>query len=471
MYRRVENGLSKHWDFIIVDLFMLELSLFLAYLIRYNGAWPVSDTPYRNLLLLLPLLHIVTAFLINNYSGIVRRGYLRELHCTIIQCCAVAVFMLLCFLILHTTNQYSTTVLFLVWGIAILLIYAGRVILKKVLKHMGDFSLELPHLVIVASAKEAARLVEELKANSYNRYRVSGVIYSDAFAKQGEMVKDIPVVADMRTYEEYMRQEVVDEVFVALKLTDPYISRIISPIEEIGATLHLRIPSLLPTAFPQTVSHIGSYTAVTSSPKMVTQTQMLLKRLIDIASALAGLLLTGIAFLFVAPIVKKQAPGPIFFSQTRVGRNGRQFKIYKFRSMYTDAEERKKELMAQNQMQGLMFKMENDPRIFPFGHFLRKSSIDELPQFWNVLKGDMSLVGTRPPTLDEYRHYELHHKFRLAFKPGITGLWQVSGRSSITDFEDVVKLDSEYIRNWSLGLDIKIILKTFKVVLKRGGAE
>jgi len=236
-------------------------------------------------------------------------------------------------------------------------------------------------------------------------------------------------------------------------------------------TIHLSIPILFPTSFPQIISRIGSYTAVTSSPKLVTQTQLFIKRMMDIASALIGLVFTGIAYLLVAPIIKIQAPGPVLFSQTRVGRNGRPFKIYKFRSMYVDAEERKKELMKENEMQGLMFKMENDPRIFPFGRFIRKMSIDELPQFWNVLKGDMSLVGTRPPTMDEYKQYELHHKFRLAFKPGITGMWQVSGRSSIKDFEEVVRLDGEYICNWSILLDIKIILKTIKVVLSHAGAE
>lgn len=139
--------------------------------------------------------------------------------------------------------------------------------------------------------------------------------------------------------------------------------------------------------------------------------------------------------------------------------------------MYKDAEERKKELMAQNKMDGLMFKMDNDPRITKVGRVIRKLSIDELPQFFNVLKGDMSLVGTRPPTVREFEQYENRHKRRLSMRPGITGMWQVSGRSNINDFEDVVKLDCEYIDNWSLLLDIKILLKTVKVVLTHEGAE
>lgn len=179
----------------------------------------------------------------------------------------------------------------------------------------------------------------------------------------------------------------------------------------------------------------------------------------------------GIAFLIFAPIIKHQSPGPIFFSQVRIGKNGRQFKIYKFRSMNVDAEEKKKELLAQNEMDGLMFKMEDDPRIFPVGKFMRKYSIDELPQFWNILKGEMSLVGTRPPTEDEFEQYEAHHRARLGIKPGLTGMWQVSGRSDIRDFEEVVKLDTQYISNWNLGLDIKILFKTIQVVLLGRGAE
>ena len=170
----------------------------------------------------------------------------------------------------------------------------------------------------------------------------------------------------------------------------------------------------------------------------------------------------------IAIVVDDPSAGPIF-SQERIGRDGKAFKFYKFRSMYKDAEERKKELESQNEMNGFMFKMKEDPRITKVGKFIRKTSIDELPQFYNVLKGDMSLVGTRPPTVDEFRQYESHQKRRLSAKPGITGLWQVSGRNEIKDFEDVVKLDVQYIDNWSIGLDIKIILKTIKVVFEKGG--
>ena len=170
----------------------------------------------------------------------------------------------------------------------------------------------------------------------------------------------------------------------------------------------------------------------------------------------------------IAIVVDDPSAGPVF-SQERIGRNGKPFKFYKFRSMCPNAEAKLDDLLDQNEMDGPVFKIKEDPRITRVGKFIRKTSIDELPQFYNVLKGDMSLVGTRPPTVDEFRQYESHQKRRLSAKPGITGLWQVSGRNEIKDFEDVVKLDVQYIDNWSIGLDIKIILKTIKVVFEKGG--
>jgi lipopolysaccharide/colanic/teichoic acid biosynthesis glycosyltransferase len=207
--------------------------------------------------------------------------------------------------------------------------------------------------------------------------------------------------------------------------------------------------------------------------------QRTVKRVGDCLIAFVALIVFSPLFLYCYLAVKREDGGPAIFKQERIGRFGKPFYIYKFRSMYMDAEERKKELMAQNEMQGLMFKMDNDPRIIGsekgpgkgIGNFIRKTSIDELPQFWNILKGDMSLIGTRPPTVNEYEQYDLHHKIRLSMKPGLTGMWQVSGRSDITDFEEVVRLDTEYIEHWSIGLDLKILFKTIKVVFEGEGSK
>ena len=264
----------------------------------------------------------------------------------------------------------------------------------------------------------------------------------------------------------------------------PYPKKLINQLIETGVTIHLNLAKVSNTSGKkQFVEEIGPYTVLTTTMNYASERQLLIKRVMDIAGGLVGCLLTGIIFIFVAPAIYISSPGPIFFAQERVGKNGKKFKMYKFRSMYMDAEARKAELMKENKLgDGKMFKMDFDPRVIGnkilpdgtkktgIGDFIRRTSLDEFPQFFNVLKGDMSVVGTRPPLVSETELYELHHYARLSIKPGITGLWQVSGRSDITDFEEVVRLDREYIDNWNVGMDIKILLKTVAVVLKKDGS-
>jgi len=272
-----------------------------------------------------------------------------------------------------------------------------------------------------------------------------------------------------REVERYRNAHVIDEVILDFASQKEYESWSTFLLDS-GLTVHVCIEELmneLPNAF---IERIGDLTVLSASNSVASPGKLIIKRLMDIAGSIAGLALTGLAFLILAPIIKLQSPGPVFYSQIRVGRNGRQFRIYKFRSMYPDADARKQELMARNKMDGQMFKMDDDPRIIPIGHFIRRHSVDELPQFWNVLKGDMSLVGTRPPTLDEWEQYSPHHRARLSMKPGLTGKWQVSGRSDITDFEEIVRLDTEYINNWSILTDLKLIGRTIFVVFRGDGA-
>lgn len=199
-----------------------------------------------------------------------------------------------------------------------------------------------------------------------------------------------------------------------------------------------------------------------------TSVQSKAKRLIDIAGAIVGLGLTAVVAIPVVLATLVDNPGPIFYTQVRCGLNGRKFRIWKFRSMVVGAD-KMKHLVA-NQATGHIFKNDNDPRITKVGRFLRRTSLDELPQFWNVLMGDMSLVGTRPPTLDEVAQYDGHHWQRLKVKPGMTGEWQVNGRSTVKDFEDIVKMDLDYQYKWSISYDMHLIWKTIAVVLNKSGA-
>ncbi|MGF1674014.1 MAG: anti-sigma factor antagonist [Rivularia sp. (in: cyanobacteria)] len=193
----------------------------------------------------------------------------------------------------------------------------------------------------------------------------------------------------------------------------------------------------------------------------------LTKRLIDIVGALVGLVLTSILSIPIIIAIMIDDPGPIFFGQIRCGWMGKRFRMWKFRSMCVDAEAKKAELQKLNQVKGAFFKIENDPRVTRVGKLLRRTSLDELPQFWNVLKGEMSLVGTRPPTPDEVECYEVPEWQRLDVKPGMTGEWQVNGRSSIRNFEDVIRLDLEYQKNWSLIYDLKLIFKTVAILFNK----
>ncbi|MGB5636473.1 MAG: sugar transferase [Waterburya sp.] len=201
------------------------------------------------------------------------------------------------------------------------------------------------------------------------------------------------------------------------------------------------------------------------SPETHPSVRSVVKRLIDIVGAIVGLIITGIIFIPIAIAIKSNSKGVILFNQTRCGWMGQKFQIWKFRSMYANAESMKKQV--ENQANGAFFKNDNDPRVTPIGSFLRRTSLDELPQFWNVLKGDMSLVGTRPPTPEEVEAYQIPEWQRLDVKPGMTGEWQVNGRSQVRNFEDVIKLDLKYQRNWSLKYDLKLILKTIVMVFSR----
>ncbi len=269
-----------------------------------------------------------------------------------------------------------------------------------------------------------------------------------------------------------LKEHIVDEVVFAVpKEYISWIEKYVLLCEEMGITARLLLELYDLKVAKTHIDSLGTIPMITYHTVNLNNVQLLAKRMLDIAGAVVGLIITGIVSIFIIPAIKIDSPGPVFFKQERVGLKGRIFELYKFRSMSVDAEEKKQELLSQNQVKGgLMFKIEVDPRVTKVGQLLRKLSIDELPQFWNVLKGDMSLVGTRPPTPDEVSKYLNGHYRRISIKPGLTGLWQVSGRSSIMDFDEVVKLDTCYIDQWSVLEDIRIILRTIPAVLAKRGA-
>ena len=455
---KTNNSLFKHLDFIIIDILCLSISFVLSFwgyhYIRTGGfvSLDAYDGAYRLIIILVLFSHLFIALAGSEYSGILRRDSFAEARNLIWHNAKVLIILLSVLFFLKTSATYSRIVLLSTFALNTLFCFFLRVLRKKHLLHSAPEKISSGRRILIITGEEQADNLNEILApRAYSGYEVAGTVTPSE-------------------YEFYIKEHVVDEAFISIPESNIR-NNVIEKLIDMGIIIHLDMGEFLENMPNSAVEIINDRTVITAGINPMTIRQRFIKRTMDIFISLIGLIFTAVIFLIFSPIIFIQSPGHIIFKQKRVGRNGRIFDFYKFRSMYPDAEKRKAELMEQNKMQGLMFKMDNDPRIIPIGHFLRKSSIDELPQFWNVLKGDMSLVGTRPPTLDEFEKYSLYHASRLSIKPGITGLWQISGRSDITDFEQVVMLDREYIRNFSLLKDFYILMKTILVVFKRKGSE
>lgn len=476
MYREKMPDWLKHFDFIIIDIISLELSFAIAYIIRHGISSISTELPdlYINVALVLMFLDIIETVFFRGFTNIVIRGYYKEFRETLKHATIIAFLLVLYMYLIKQGVEYSRTVYIITWELDIIITYFAREFWKWVIKNSHKHTqVGKAFLVIITTSDLAQDIAGSLIKNERMRFNIRGFILLDR-NMVGQRISGIEIVAGSEDALDYICRDWVDEVFISLPEKDSALEEeIINNCVLMGITVHRKIAKVISTpGCVQFVSNISDYTVLSSSVGIVTVRQMILKRFMDIVGGLFGMVITCILFIFIAPIIYIKSPGPILFKQWRVGRNGKKFQIYKFRSMYLDAEERKAELMEKNKVKdGMMFKIENDPRIIGgengkgIGNFIRRTSIDEFPQFFNVLKGDMSLVGTRPPTLDEWKKYKLHHRKRMAIKPGLTGMWQVSGRSDITDFEEVVRLDTEYIMNWNLGKDIKIMLKTIKVLL------
>jgi len=481
MYRRDAKGWIKHLDFMILDLLVLQVAFVLSYVLRHGWINPYYTPLYAGMGVFLMLWDLVIVFFTEPFRNILKRGYYREMEAVIQQAIFVELFAVLYLFAQQAGESYSRISMLLMGVLYVGIGYPVRLLWKLVLKKTrreGSRS-----LLIVCTQENAVKTIKNIRDNNYGMYRISGLVLMDS-GFTGLEISGVPVVAEVGEVSAYAQKNWVDEVFVNLPETMELPHAMMDDFVEMGVTVHLNLSQVTHTpGRVQIVEKVGNYTVLTSSMNYATTKQAFLKRAMDIAGGLVGCLICAVLFVFVAPAIYISSPGPIFFKQERIGKNGKRFYMYKFRSMYMDAEERKKELMAQNKMgNDLMFKLDFDPRIIGnrilpdgtrktgIGQFIRSTSIDEFPQFFNVLKGDMSLVGTRPPLISEFEAYQQHHRARMSVKPGITGMWQVSGRSEITDFEEVVKLDTKYINEWSIGLDIKILFKTVLAVLQRKGS-
>ncbi|MFQ8647437.1 MAG: sugar transferase [Lachnospira sp.] len=412
---------------------------------------------------------LISMLFVNEKGDCLKRGRFEELRTVI---CKVAVFVAMAavYELVTRRSQIPRGVYICTVFISLVFIYTGRELIKRYLKSLGKNEEKAARVIAITMKDRAAHLVHNLDREEDWVRTLSGFIVMDEDMVSQE-IDGVKVVANAHTMMTYIKNEIVDEVYIDVNENiRKHLKPLVMNLEDMGITVHIRIEVLDGfDGYSTSLGTIGNIPVVTFANREFDYKELAVKRLMDIVGSLVGMLIMFVAMIFVVPAIKLESKGPVFFKQKRVGKNGRYFYIYKFRSMYQDAEERKKELMSQNEMSGLMFKMKDDPRITKVGKFIRKTSIDELPQFINVFLGDMSLVGTRPPTVNEFMQYEGHHKRRLSMKPGITGMWQAYGRKTVTDFEDIVKMDLEYIDNWSIGLDIKILFKTIASVVTTGG--
>ena len=453
-----KNKFIITYGLYLVDMAVIVLSFILATYIRFGNFRDMGDkTSHFLVLVIFILFGTVYTFVVPWHNNFMERSFKGELfHIVKMNAVMVLVAQTVMFF-MQWSGDFSRWVMIYFVAIDVTLMALSHVLFKKSMKAYFSSDLVKSKVLVITGRK----FKEEVQGNLTERLGLSYQIIDTLVAE------DIT-----EEFYETASQLTVDELFIyAPDWNMEDTTKTIKFFDDMGVSCNycVELPGM--DKGRSSSGAFADYPVTIYNHFQISYKRLVLKRVMDIIGGLVGCIITAVFVPFVAVAIKADSKGPVFFSQMRVGRNGRRFKIWKFRSMYTDAEERKKELEGANEVEGFMFKMENDPRITRVGRFIRKTSIDELPQFLNILKGDMSLVGTRPPTVDEFEKYNRFYRRRLSMTPGLTGMWQVSGRSDIDNFDKVVELDLKYIDNWSLMLDVKILFKTIKVVFSGKGSK
>ena len=361
---------------------------------------------------------------------------------------------------------------FLMVNLATLVLW--KLIVRQILWHLRKEGYNYRGILIIGDRERAKAIRSKLENRKEWGLKVVGIVnVSNHDQNFIGTLEGQPYCGNLSSMRHMLSKHVVDEILItSLDNKNELIGEVVQIAEEIGVRVRVILDLFSSKIFKSTaVDKFGENFALTLHTTHLDTRVAMLKRTMDIILAAFGMIVTAIVSIPIGILIKCTSKGPILFRQRRIGQNGRLFYIYKFRTMHVDAEKRKQELLRHNEMKSVMFKMENDPRLTPCGKFLRKFSLDELPQLFNVLRGDMSLVGPRPPLREEVAQYSPWQRRRLSVKPGLSGFWQVSGRNNVTDFDTVVKQDLEYIDKWSLWLDLKILFKTIFVVIFPHGAK
>lgn len=464
MYKRYRQEWTKHLDFIVVEEISLQIAYLLAMLLRF-GSLQYSEGMYKELALVLLLFDFVVVMCFNSMHNVLKRGFFTELVETAKACVGVFALAVVYMYAFKVSSDYSRILLFVTLIFHIIISYSTRLLWKVLIRNTHINDGKKYSMLAVLDPGIAESTLKVLTDNRGDNYNVVGLVFTGN--DERTEVCGVPVVSDIEHASEYICREWIDSVYVECQKITRKIDRFMEDCHQMTVTVHFSAPSAIHMYSSTFGNRVAGMTVLTSTVRYASPIEHAIKRTFDLIGGLIGSILACIIILIVGPIIKKKSPGPVLYTQERIGRNGKKFKMYKIRSMHVNADEIKEELKDKNRSKdGYMFKMENDPRVIKgIGEFIRKKSLDEFPQFFNVLLGQMSLVGTRPPTVDEWEKYKFHHRARLACKPGITGIWQTSGRSKITDFEEVVKLDTQYITDWTISMDIRLILKTAWMVV------
>ncbi len=446
-----------------IDLFLTVIAFLVAYFIRSQVFQ--TDNPLFGLL---SYTWILLVFIPSMFISLYLFGFYdskktsKQLRFRLLKAFGICGLISSSTVFLMRDDAFSRLLFFLFLGIDFCFLFAEKLVLRRFFTAKIKDNVGATRVLAVGDPEKVKETMKKIRQEQDLIFHVVGYV----------SLTDESGLGNVEHLQELVIQHTADQVFFFLPKDwagniEPYLQK----CEELGVTARLLLDWYHLTLSKTELSYLGEVPMLTFHTVSLNQSQLLLKRALDIVGGLFGLVLTGLVSVVIAPVIKLTSPGPVFYSQKRVGQNGRIFQMYKFRSMVADADQKLEELKEYNELNGAVFKMKNDPRVTPIGKFLRKTSLDEFPQFWNVLRGDMSLVGTRPPTVDEVEEYELYHRRRLSIKPGLTGMWQVSGRNDITDFEEIYNLDVQYIDRWSLTLDIKILFRTLWTVLTGNGAE
>jgi exopolysaccharide biosynthesis polyprenyl glycosylphosphotransferase len=458
---------------IFFDALFVILSAYGGYYLRVliHGRPPALDEKmFAMSVLIIMVVNNYAANKLGLYSDEKLQSYLNIMW-KILKCIVFAFIVLGCVVFLIQEKTYSRAFTLYFASLLFMFLVSYRIVFYTYASNKSRDRFGTKNILVVGSLKRAQKVIDAIEnqigwgikiVNPVSVSHEISINCQNGTALSSEFIKELPSI---------LSQGEIDEVIFAIGADDPVDLKVhINMARKMGIEARI-VPALWDLGSDRVrVEEFQGIPFLAIRDNNFSAAGLFYKRVLDIIGGLIGSLILWAMYPIVASAIKLDSRGPVFFKQERVGKNGRVFQLLKFRSMYLDSEERKKELMDQNEMDGFMFKVENDPRVTTVGRFLRKTSLDEFPQFVNVLKGEMSLVGTRPPTPDEVDHYSYSHRRRISAKPGITGLWQISGRSKIKDFEKVVELDCRYLESWTFWDDIRIIFKTVFVVLRRKGA-